>query len=290
MKLLLPKSDFCLKELFENEIIRTHFISDVLGIPLKDIQSVKLRNPFLRRTYRRQKLGILDVLIELNDNTKINIEIQLIRYKYWDRRQLFYLAKMYTSDLKSGERYEKLNKCISISILDFNLDDRQDYHSVYRFRDRSGHEFSDVLELHTIELRKKVTGDGDVENWIRFFNAESEADLRMIRTGNVGILEAIRELKRMSLGEKIRARYEAHMKAVRDHSAAMDYAHDSGVEEGRIEGEALGNENGIRAIVRHGIEFGADREQIIKILMQDFKLDKSDATQKYELYSNDINF
>lgn len=277
MKLLLPKSDFCLKELFENEIIRTHFISDVLGIPLKDIQSVKLRNPFLRRTYRRQKLGILDVLIELNDNTKINIEIQLIRYKYWDRRQLFYLAKMYTSDLKSGERYEKLNKCISISILDFNLDDRQDYHSVYRFRDRSGHEFSDVLELHTIELRKKVTGDGDVENWIRFFNAESEADLGMIRTGNVGILEAIRELKRMSLGEKIRARYEAHMKAVRDHSAAMDYAHDSGVEEG--------NENGIRAIVRHGIEDGIPKERIISRLMQDFKLDKSDATQKYELYS-----
>lgn len=277
MKLLLPKSDFCLKELFENEIIRTHFISDVLGIPLKDIQSVKLRNPFLRRTYRRQKLGILDVLIELNDNTKINIEIQLLRYKYWDRRQLFYLAKMYTSDLKSGEKYEKLNKCISISILDFNLDDRQDYHSVYRFRDRSGHEFSDVLELHTIELRKKVTGDGDVENWIRFFNAESEADLRMIRTGNVGILEAIRELKRMSLGERIRARYEAHMKAVRDHNAAMDYAHDSGVEEG--------NENGIRAIVRHGIEDGIPKERIISRLMQDFKLDKSDATQKYELYS-----
>ena len=56
---------------------------------------------------------------------------------------------------------------------------------------------SDMLELHTIELRKKVTGDGDVENWIRFFNAESEADLRMIETGNAGILEAIRELKRM---------------------------------------------------------------------------------------------
>lgn len=282
MKLLLPKSDFCLKELFENEIIRTHFISDVLGIPLKDIRSVKLRNPFLRRTYRRQKLGILDVLIELNDNTKINIEIQLLRYKYWDRRQLFYLAKMYTSDLKSGEKYEKLNKCISISILDFNLDDRQDYHSVYRFRDRSGHEFSDVLELHTIELRKKVTGDGDVENWIRFFNAESEADLRMIQTGNVGILEAIRELKRMSLGERIRARYEAHMKAVRDHNAAMDYAHDSGVEEG--------NENGIRAIVRYGIEDGLPKERIISRLMQDFKLDKSDAARKYELYSKDINF
>lgn len=38
MKLLLPKSDFCLKELFENEVVRTHFIGDVLGIPLKNIR------------------------------------------------------------------------------------------------------------------------------------------------------------------------------------------------------------------------------------------------------------
>ncbi|MGN0151662.1 MAG: PD-(D/E)XK nuclease family transposase [Wujia sp.] len=238
MKLLLPKSDFCLKELFENEIIRTYFVSDVLGIPLEEIRSVKLRNPLLRRTYRRQKLGILDVLIELNDDTKINIEIQLVRYKYWDR---------------------------------------------------SGHEFSDMLELHTIELRKKVTGDGDVENWIRFFNAESEADLRMIETGNAGILEAIRELKRMSLGERIRARYEAHLKAVRDYNAAMDYARDSGMEagrlKGRLEGKLEGEENGIRAIVRQCTNFGADREQIIKILMQDFNLEEADAIRKYEQYS-----
>lgn len=206
MKLLLPKSDFCLKELFENEIIRTYFVSDVLGIPLEEIRSVKLRNPLLRRTYRRQKLGI-----------------------------------------------------------------------------------SDMLELHTIELRKKVTGDGDVENWIRFFNAESEADLRMIETGNAGILEAIRELKRMSLGERIRARYEAHLKAVRDYNAAMDYARDSGMEagrlKGRLEGKLEGEENGIRAIVRQCTNFGADREQIIKILMQDFNLEEADAIRKYEQYS-----
>ncbi len=277
MKLLLPKSDFCLKELFDNETIRTHFVSDVLGIPHKDIRSVRLRNTFLQRIHRHQKLGILDVLIELNDNIKINIEIQLVRYKYWDRRQLFYLAKMYTEDLRSGEKYEKLNKCISISILDFNLDDRPEYHNVYRFRDKVGHEFSDVLEVHTIELRKKLIGNGDIENWIRFFNAESEADLKMIQTRNAGILEAIRELKRMSVGEKIRVRYEAHMKAVRDHNAAMDYAHDSGVEEG--------NENGIRAMVRYGIEDGLSRKTIVARIIQDFNLDEATANQRYELYS-----
>lgn len=289
MKLLLPKSDFCLKELFENEIVRTHFISDVLGIPLKDIRSVRLRNTFLRRSYRRQKLGILDVLIELNNSTKINIEIQLMQYKHWTRRQLFYLARMFTEDLTSGEDYEKLNKCISISILDFNLNDRPDYHSVYRFRDSKGNEFSDILELHTIELKKKLTGNGDVDNWIRFFNAESEADLNMIQTNNTGILEAIRELKKMSLGDRIRARYEAHQKAVRDHRAMMNYARDTGLEEGRqegrqegrLEGEAIG----IRAAVLHGIEDGLPKELIISRLMQDFNLDEATAAEKYQRYS-----
>lgn len=49
MDILQPKSDFCFKELFENQKIRTYFVSDVLGIPLDKIRSVKLRNTFLRR-------------------------------------------------------------------------------------------------------------------------------------------------------------------------------------------------------------------------------------------------
>lgn len=36
MKVLL-KYDFCIKEVMENEIVRKHFISDGLGIPLEDI-------------------------------------------------------------------------------------------------------------------------------------------------------------------------------------------------------------------------------------------------------------
>ena len=35
--------------------------------------------------------------------------------------QLFYLAKMYDEDLRSGQDYSRLKKCISIGILDFKL-------------------------------------------------------------------------------------------------------------------------------------------------------------------------
>lgn len=153
MTFILPKSDVCFKELFRNEIIRKYFISDVTGIPLSDIKSVKLANPFLWKSHRHQKQGVLDVFLELNDHTKINIEIQLRHPQHWDKRQLFYLSKMYTADLRIGEDYSRLNPCISISILDFNLSDRAEYHNIYKLRDTDGHNFSDIFEVHTIELK-----------------------------------------------------------------------------------------------------------------------------------------
>ena len=98
------------KELFSHELIRKQFISDVTGIPLEEIKSARIGNPYLWRRHRRQKQGIVDILVELNGNTKVNIEIQVKFYSYWDRRNLFYLAKMYTEDLRVGENYEKLKK------------------------------------------------------------------------------------------------------------------------------------------------------------------------------------
>ena len=207
-----PKSDIGMKELFYNATVRKYFISDMLDIPATQIRSVRLRNTFLRRL-RHQKQGILDVCIELNDESKINIEIQVRIYKYWDRRQLFYLAKMYTEDLMVGEDYSRLKRCVAISLLDFNLTDRPQYHSVYRLRDPEGHEFSDMLEVHIVELRKKLAGENPVNEWIRLFNVESMEELDMIRTNNPGIKEAIRELRTMSLGRALRYEYEPYLKA-----------------------------------------------------------------------------
>ena len=61
MKLIPLKYDFCIKEVMENETVRRHFISDVLAIPLKDIKSVRMINPFLCKRYKKQKLDILEL-------------------------------------------------------------------------------------------------------------------------------------------------------------------------------------------------------------------------------------
>lgn len=233
MQIISPKTDFCAKELFSHEIIRKHFISDVTGIPIEDMKSVCISNPYLWRRHRKQKQGIVDVLVELNGSTKVNIEIQVRFYSYWDKRNLFYLAKMYTEDLRVGENYAKLKKSISISILDFDYRDDSQYHSVYYLRDEAGKQFTDLFEIHIIELGKKLDGKNPVDDWIRLFNAQTEEELDMIHTANAGINMAIGEVKKMSMSERMRARYEAHMKEIRDRNAREDYVRNEGIERGR---------------------------------------------------------
>ncbi len=99
---------------------------------------MRLENSFLSRRSRKEKQCILDVRMLLNDDRRINIELQIRRLAYWDKRSLYYLAKMYTDDLYSGQSYDRLKKCIVLDILDLSGDKNPGYHKVYRLRDEDG--------------------------------------------------------------------------------------------------------------------------------------------------------
>ena len=263
MKEIVPmKHDFVMKEIMDIPVVRKYFISDVLGIPPEKIKSIRVINPFLWKRRRNQKLGILDLQLLMNDDTRINIELQIKFFSKWDRRNLFYLAKMFSEDLKIGEMYDKLKKCICISILDFNLTDRPKYHSIYRLRDEEGHEFSDLFEIHIIELKKRLNGIEKVDDWIRLFNAQTEEDLTIIKTKNPGILEAMKELRVMSLGKRLRLMHEERLKEIRDRNAIVDYAREQGIEQGIEQGK----EQNLMELIRRKLAKGQSVEQIAEAL------------------------
>ena len=226
--------DFAFKRLFLNGKIRKGFISDVLGIPPDEIRSVRLANPFLWKRHYREKQGILDVLMEVNGDRRVNVEMQVRVVACWDGRSLFYLAKLFTERLLAGEDYSRLKRCICISVLGFDLDDGPEYHRVYRMRDEKGRDFSDLLEIHVIELNKPLSGRG-IDDWIRLFKAKTEEEITMLETEtkNPGILEAIKEVREMGLGRALRWIREAKLKEIRDRNARDAYV--------RMEGEELLN-------------------------------------------------
>lgn len=151
-----------------------------------------------------------------------------------------------------------------ISVLGFNLDERTEYHKVYRLRDESGNEFSDMLELHVIELNKRLSGGDRMDEWIQLFNAETEEELNMLeaRTGNRGILEAIKEVRIMSLGKAMRALREERLKEIRDRNAREDYVRSEGIKQGIEQGEDIKLIAQIQRKLRKGKSLSAIAEEL----------------------------
>lgn len=69
----------------------------------------------------------------LNNKEQIDIEIQVTSSEYRAQHTLFYLGKMFVDQLKPGEDYQKLEKCIHIEILNFTLFDDEEYYSCFHF-------------------------------------------------------------------------------------------------------------------------------------------------------------
>ena len=264
MGIVSPKYDFSFKQLMQNEEVRKYFISDVLGIPAAEIRSVRLASPFLWKRYSGQKQGILDVRVELNDDRMVNIELQINMLACWDKRSLFYLAKMFTEELLVGEQFHRLKKCICINLLDFNLDEDPEYHRIYRLRNEKGQEYSDLFEMHVIELGKKLKGTEPVDEWIRLMNVRTEEELEMISAKNPGLLEAVKEVKVMSLRKGLRALYEAHLREIRDRNARDAFVREEGKAEGMEVGKAAGKADAVLQLLNVRGAVPKELEQIIR--------------------------
>ena len=252
--LMKPKIDFAFKEIMTNEKARIGFLSAMLKLNPEDIKETALLNTNLRKTYEDDKLGILDVRVLMNDNTEIDIEVQLSELSVWAERSLFYLAKMYTEQINQGDSYNKFKKCVSISILDFTLfDDNEEFYSCFHIAEDSRHTlYTDKMEFHVLELSKLPEEFKDDNNnillWAKFINAERKEEFDMIADKNPYIESAYQTLQVISQDKQKRLKYEAREKAIRDHNQFLWEAQQKGRAEGKQEGRKEGIEAGEKRI------------------------------------------
>ena len=96
-----------------------------------------------------------------------------------------------------------------------------------------------MVEVHVIELNKTLSGTGPMDEWIQLFNTETEEELEMLeaKTKNVGIIEAVKEVREMSLIKTLKVLREARLKEIRDRDAREDYVRSEGIKQGLEQGE-----------------------------------------------------
>ena len=251
-KIVKLKLDVIFKRVFgnlDNEKIITSFISDLLEIPRKSIEKIYIDNVELTPEYFDMKFSRLDLKL-LVDNKIVNVEMQVNREPDFKERTLFYWAKLYSEDLKSGDEYNELKQTICINIINFNLFDYPDYHSHFKVMEKERYEpLSDKMSIHFFELKKigKHKKNRPMEDWLNLINAETEGDLMAIQksTNIQEVKDTIVMLRELSADEKVRREAYYREKRLHDEATALGHARREGISEGITIGKAEGIVEGV---------------------------------------------
>lgn len=283
--IMLPTVDFCFKELMHNETVRQGIIAAILNIPPDEVEETKLLPTILRKESADDKYGILDILVRLKNGTQMDFEMQVIYYDYWANRTIYYLSKMYSAQIKEGDNYNKLQKCIQVSILDHVLisDDTECYRRICFCDTNTGKVYSDKMEIHILELPKlppEQQNESDLMQWMRFLSGKNREDLKHMAEKNSNLKEAYNELDKLSADEQKRLEYEARQKAIRDKNILLITGENRGLEKG----ERIGLEKGIQATIETCQDFQIEKDNICLKLIDKFGLSKADARSYIEKY------
>ena len=257
--IMLPTVDICFKSLMNNPKVRKGFIAALLNVDPGTIAETTLLPTALRQDYPDDKLGTLDVRTALKDGRQLDMKMQVAYFANWDARVLFYLCKIFTDQLKNGEPYENLKKCIYVSILDFIYfkNDEECYRTICFCDEKTGKKYTDLMEIQILELRKlpnELKNDSNILNWMRFLGGKTRREFEAMAKKDKYIDEAYKELEKLSADEQAKLEYEAREKAIRDYNSQMNSALKRGMEEGLSQGEKQGKAELIRTMHQNGAE------------------------------------
>ena len=269
-------NDYFVRYLFASEdskLLLLDFInSAMLNMEMKTFRSVEILTPFNYKENNEDKETIapkvarkvdrcrrrLDVKCITQNGTVVIIEIQLQGNSRFPERILYYWASNYSKLLKHGEKYDALTPVISINMLDFNLDDRNNVHSCYMIYDTSNKKLlTDHLQIHIIELKKFKSNliKYDLNCWLTFFTMKDKDDKEAIMS------ELVKEKPIM---EEVQRKYSNFIKNrlmmnEYDKRQAYLYGNQIMLEEER----KLGIEEGFKKGIADGIEQGEKNKSIL---------------------------
>ena len=232
------------------------FLKSVLDIPEDEYREIAIVNPYLTREYPDMKLGIVDLRVTTRSGQIIHVEMQRCPFDAMRERIVFYNANLIVGQIGESEEYGKMKRVISIIITDHDLiSDSPFYHHRFTLFDHSAEiQFTDLLEIHTLELTKiPETPDVYLWNWLRFLRAETLEEIDMVANASPAIMKATATVKKLSKDERARLIHEYEVKARRDRLSELYDA--------RIEGE----KTAARSFARNALEMKLSFKDISRL-------------------------
>ena len=277
-ELLSPKKDFVFQVLFGevgSEEITKSFLEAILKEKITKIDLSK--NPILRRMDPEGKMGTMDVLAIIEDEIRIDVEMQIAEEKDIIQRLLYYWGRTYIRGIQKAERYEELDKTIAILITAFEIKGLEElgYYTNWKIIETEERKviLTEYMEIVIIELPKiykeKRNKEDKLLEWLYFLENPKSEEVRKIMDENEGVKKAKEKLEEISQDEimqrindwKVMGEYREFTKEKR--------AKEEGIQEGIKEGIQKGKKEGKRAekieIAKKMKKENADIEFIMKV-------------------------
>lgn len=239
-------NDYVFKRIFGsegNKDILLNFLNAVLkSQPGYELTDIELLDREIDPDFLGDKYARLDILGRTASGALINVEVQIVNQYNIEKRTLYYWAKLYQNQLKSGQPHSFLKKTVTINVLNFIcLPDNNRYHNTFHLREDETHcLLNDDLEIHFLELPKMLCRSAAprtrLEKWLLYLNNAEGEEMEEVIMSEPMIRKALTCEQIFAKSALERRRYELREKAIMEEQTLIYGAKAEGKIEGKIEG------------------------------------------------------
>lgn len=253
-------------------------LRDLLNIPIKEVTIDN--STITEKELLDDKVGVMDIQANIDFNTQIYIEMQVVNQCNIEERLMFYWSKLFSKSIKQGNGYDSSKKTIVIMIADFKLEKLktiEKYQTKWNMReeDYSSIVLTDVVQVYIIELPKferfaKNSKSENLNLWTKFIknpevkimdeNTTNNNDNIELQETKQAILEAQEKLRQISASKHEQELADLREKYIRDqYNIEL-----TGYERGKSEGEVKGKLNEKKEIARKMLKDNLDLALIMQ--------------------------
>ncbi len=283
-EILPPIYDLIFKLVFamRPDLLR-QLLQALIDLPPGEFGRIKVVDPHVYPDVVGGKQGVLDIKVTLRSKKTVNVEMQREKFTHIRERVLYYCAGMIKEQVVKGDKYGKIKRVVSITITNHVVipEDNEYHHRYTLFDPKTGSEFTDLLEVHLIELPKMPqTGDGsDMWWWMKFMTINTKEGLDMIVKKKPSLKKAAERLWTVSVDNSVRARLASIEKYEMDQRTLRSEAVEEGLEEGLKKGMRKGMQQGMQKGMQQGMQKGmqkgaeAERRRIAGLINRGASID-----------------
>ena len=180
-------NDYMFKVAFQmDEAILRSLLCSLLDLTPAEIRSIVIKNTLVPGATIEDKDTILDIRLILNNNSLINLEMQIKNEGNWPERSLCYLCRAF-DNLDKGAPYLDVMPAHHIGILNFSLPhvQKQFYSHYYMINETTQEIFSDKLRLSVLNLTQTALAtehdrQSGLTRWAAAFKATTWEEFQML--------------------------------------------------------------------------------------------------------------